>query len=466
MNATPAPRSDVGSSLDARSFTVVGAARSGQAVARLLAEAGADVFLTEHGPPPDEAGAQAALHEAGVATEFGGHTDRALHADIMVLSPGVPTEADVVQRALAKGLRVVSEIEAASWFCRAPMAAITGTNGKTTTTRLTGHLLRTALPDDRRVIVAGNIGVAFAEVVQDARPQDIVVLEVSSFQLDHVDTFRPDVSAFLNLTPDHLNRYNGSVEAYAQAKANIMRRQGTGDAVVYNQDDATVCRLVDATADPAVQRLPFSQTDTLDEGAFVDGDTLVVRAGSAEARIPHKAVALPGPHNRSNAQAAALIAARFQAGAAALWSGLETIAPVPHRMEPVATVDGVLFVNDSKATNVDAVRYALQSFERPIVLIAGGRDKGNDYRPLSPLLQENVRSVIALGESADTVEQALGPHVASCRRATSLADAVDQARALAQPGDVVLLSPACSSFDMFANYKERGDRFRDHVLRS
>ena len=231
------------------SITVVGAARSGQAVARLLADAGADVFLTEHGNAPDGTDA---LRERGVAMEFDGHTDRALQADVLVLSPGVPTEADLVQRALADGVRVVSEIEAASWFCEAPIVAITGTNGKTTTTRLAGHLLRTALPDERQVFVAGNIGVAFSEVVHKASPRDVMVLEVSSFQLDHVDTFRPRVSAFLNLTPDHLNRYGGRVEAYAQAKANVMRQQGDGDTVIFGHDDDTVRHLVSETAAPSV----------------------------------------------------------------------------------------------------------------------------------------------------------------------------------------------------------------------
>jgi UDP-N-acetylmuramoylalanine--D-glutamate ligase len=449
-------------------ITVVGAAQSGQAVARLLADAGAAVFLTEHGPPPADAAAMDALREAGVDAEFGGHTNRALKADLLVLSPGVPTEANLVQHALASGLRVVSEIEAASWFCRAPMGAITGTNGKTTTTRLAGHLLRTALPDARRVIVAGNIGVAFAEVVRDARPQDVVVLEVSSFQLDHVDTFRPDVSAFLNLTPDHLNRYGGSVEAYAQSKANIMRRQGAGDAVVYNRDDATVRRLVKATADPSVQRLPFSQARGLDAGAFLDSDALVLKMDPLDRaiRIPRDALALPGPHNLYNAQAAVLLAARllrvvrFEASPDALRSGLATIAPVPHRMEPVATVGGVLYVNDSKATNVDAVGYALQSFDRPVVLVAGGRDKGNDYSTLQPLIRDHVRAVVALGESAETVARELGAHAPAWVRAESLGDAVREAHRLASEGDVVLLSPACSSFDMFANYKDRGERFR------
>ena len=442
------------------SITVVGAARSGQAVARVLANAGANVFLTEHGTPPDDL---EGLRERGVAMEFGGHTDRALQADVLVLSPGVPTEADLVQRALADGLRVVSEIEAASWFCEAPIVAITGTNGKTTTTRLAGHLLRTALPNERCVFVAGNIGVAFSEVVQEASPRDVMVLEVSSFQLDHVDTFRPRVSAFLNLTPDHLNRYGGSVEAYAQAKANIMRQQGDGDAVIFGHDDATVRHLVNETAAPSVQRLPFSQNETLETGAFMDGETLIIRIGDSTIHIPRSTLTLPGPHNLYNAQAAALAAAGFGASPEALCDGLASIEPVPHRMEPVATVGGVQYVNDSKATNVDAVRYALQSFDRPIVLLAGGRDKGNDYSVLHPLVREHVRAVIALGESAATVERDLGAHAPTCVWADSLGDAVQQAHDLAHPGDVVLLSPACSSFDMFVNYKDRGDRFRKHV---
>ena len=436
---------------------MVGGARSGRAVARLLAEAGGEVFLTEQDAPP--AGTAAALDEAGVEYEFGGHTVAALDADFFVLSPGVPTQSNIVQQALRAGLDVYSEIEAASWFCDAPIVAITGTNGKTTTTSLTGHVFRTAFADTpgREAIVAGNIGYPFSDYVLDTEPRDVVVLEVSSFQLDHVDTFRPRVSVLLNITPDHLGRYDHDFEAYAQAKHNIFRNQGEGDVVVYNRDDGDVR---DA-AEQGVRPMAITREGVPAAGAGLQDDRIVLRTDDEDdSLMPQDELALRGRHNMYNSLAAAVSARVMEVENDVIRESLSGFEGVPHRLEEVRTVDGVLYVNDSKATNVNAVWYALESFDRPIVLIAGGRDKGNDYTNLKPLVRDRVRAVVALGESAEKVERELGEEAPDRSRAETMEDALSQSQRAAQPGDVVLLSPACSSFDMYENYEDRGDTFR------
>lgn len=449
-------------------ITIVGGARSGQAAIRLLADTEAELFLSEYSS--GDAELRALLQQHDVAHELGGHTERALNTDLVVLSPGVPSDAPVVQRAQQRGIRVVSEIEMASWFCRAPIVAITGTNGKTTTTEWTGHVLRTAFQHDpeRRVIVAGNVGVPFSDHARSTGPRDVVVLEVSSFQLDHVDTFHPRVSALLNITPDHLNRYGGSVEAYAASKARIMAQQEPGDTVVYNADNERTAQQVARVHPPGANHRPalwgFSQTHPPEHSLYeADGQLVLQQADTRIPLLPTDEVSLRGRHNRYNAMAVALVAVALEVPIDAIRRGLRTFAGVPHRLESVRTHRDVLYVNDSKATNVEAVGYALESFTRPVVLIAGGRDKGNDYAPLHPLVQQGVRAVIALGESADTIVHELGSHADICHRADTMEAAVQTAQRLAHPGDAVLLSPACSSFDMYRNYEERGDVFRAAV---
>ncbi len=450
--------------------TVVGGVRSGRAVAQLLAEVGSEVFLTEQGPPPE--GTESALDEAGVDYEFGGHTRRALDADFFVLSPGVPTQSNIVQQALRAGIDVYSEIETASWFCDAPIVAITGTNGKTTTTSLTGHVFRKAFADDpdsrreqgpeRNVIVAGNIGYPFSDYVREVAPTDVVVLEVSSFQLDHVDTFHPRVSVLLNITPDHLDRYDHDFNAYAQAKFNIFRNQGAGDVVVYNRDDDVLRDGVEQAGNAReVRPMAMTLEGVPPAGGGLRDDHIVLRIDDEDEPLMHRdELALRGRHNVYNSLAAAISARVMEVENDVIRESLGGFEGVPHRLEEVRTIDGVLYVNDSKATNVNAVWYALESFDRPVVLIAGGRDKGNDYTDLKPLVREQVRAVVALGESADKVARELGTEAPEHSRAQTMEEALSQAQRFAQPGDTVLLSPACSSFDMYESYEERGDLFR------
>ena len=445
-----------------KQVTVVGGARSGRAVAQLLAGAGADVFLTEQGPPTE--GLEEALDAAGVDYEFEGHTSRAIDADMFVLSPGVPTQSNIAQQALRSGIPIYSEIEAASWFCEAPIVAITGTNGKTTTTSLTGHVFRNALADapDRETLVAGNIGFPFSDYVADVKPEDVVVLEVSSFQLDHVDTFHPRVSVLLNITPDHLDRYDNDFHAYARAKFRILQNQGAGDVVVYNRDDELVRDHVEQVAEErGVRALGFTLSDESGPGAYLRDDRILLRIDDEdESLMQRDELALRGRHNLYNSLAAAVSARVMEVESDVIRESLSGFEGVPHRLEEVRTVDDVLYVNDSKATNVNAVWYALESFDRPVVLIAGGRDKGNDYTDLKPLVREKVRAVVALGESAGKVARELGGEASDCSEAQTMEEALGQAQRFAQPGDAVLLSPACSSFDMYESFEERGNLFR------
>ena len=441
--------------------TVIGGARSGLAVARLLAEAGAKVFLTEKGDATR--GLEQALDEAGIAFEFGGHTRRALDADFFAISPGVPSTINIVQQAQRSGLKVFSEIEVASWFCAAPIVAITGSNGKTTTTSLIGHIFRKT---GRTTVVAGNIGYPFSDYVRGLDEDAVVVLEVSSFQLDHIDTFRPRVSVLLNITPDHLDRYNYDFNQYALSKYRIFENQRDDDVLVYNYDDALVRDYVAyVTTQRALRTIGFSYQEELDEGAFLRQGRIVLRIHQQEEDLMEaQKLALRGRHNLHNSLAAAIAARVMEVRSDVVRESLTSFEGVPHRLELVRELDGVRYINDSKATNVNAVWYALESFHEPIVLIAGGRDKGNDYSSLKPLIRRKVRAVVALGESADKVIDELGALAEERATAASIEEAIRVAHFFARRGDIVLLSPACSSFDMFDNYEHRGDTFKRLVM--
>ncbi|MCS7081958.1 MAG: UDP-N-acetylmuramoyl-L-alanine--D-glutamate ligase [Bacteroidetes bacterium] len=440
--------------------TIIGGARSGRAAAELLHRLGAEVFVTDQGLLPQPT--REALLRQGISYEEGGHSERALEADWAVISPGVPTEAPLVQALLERGLPLYSELELASWFCPAPIVAITGTNGKTTTTALIGHIFRRS---GRPTVVAGNIGAPFSDFVLRLSPEHMVVLEVSSFQLDHVLSFRPHVAAILNISPDHLDRYGGSFARYAEAKFRIAAHQTPQDFLLYNADDPVVGPFgVDPHTPVQARRLGFSLERELPEGAFLRGRELVVRVDQQEWGIAMEHLNLRGRHNLYNSLAAALAARVMEIRQDVVRESFQTFEGVPHRLEFVRQLDGVLYVNDSKATNVNSVWYALESFEQPIVLIMGGRDKGNDYSKIKPLVARKVRVLITIGESAHKIEQELGGLVELLVPARSLEDAVRSARALARPGEVVLLSPACASFDMFENYEHRGDTFKRLVL--
>ena len=439
---------------------VVGLGRSGIAAAALCAARGARVTVTDKRPEGDLTAATAQL-AADVARELGGHRrETFLAADLIVLSPGVP-EIPELSAARAAGVAITGELELASHFVSAPIVAITGTNGKSTTTTLIGEMLRAT---GRPTFVGGNLGEPLAEAIGTPAvgTDGFCVVEASSFQLETVRAFRPRVAVLLNITPDHLDRYDG-MEGYAAAKARIFAAQDAADYAVVNADDLLSVR---AAATAPSRQLQFSIARPLAAGAWLqDGALAVMVPGEPPETYPGDLPWLAGQrHNQANALAALLAARLAGASAQAARAGLLAFRPLAHRMELVADSGGVAYYDDSKGTNVGAVVAALDGFPRSVVLIAGGRDKGGDYAPLAEVLARVGRAAILIGEAADKMEAAFRGHV-PVQRAATIEAAVDAARAAARPGDAVVLSPACSSFDMFRDYAHRAEAFRAAVAR-
>ena len=443
--------------LHKKKVSVIGAARSGIAVARLLRSQGADVFVSDSSSAEKLQSSISNLQFEKIKFEVGKHSNHVYDCDLMVISPGVPSNVFVVLEAQKRSIKVVSELEVSCWFCRSPIVAITGSNGKTTTTTLIGRILDHA---KKKHVVAGNIGTAFSSIVLELAETDIAVLEVSSFQLDHIETFRPKISILLNITPDHMDRYNHSMEKYAASKAQIFKNQKSDDVLIYNADDEWANRIVSQAQS---RKVAFSIQQELNEGAFVKNEKLFTSLGGVKSEvIDVNQIFIKGTHNLYNSMAAVLAGQLLGVEADLLQSTLKAFEGVEHRLEFVRELNSVRYYNDSKATNVDSVWYALQAFKEPIVLLLGGRDKGNDYSRLSKLVKKQVKAIVAIGESADKVEQAFRGASAITKTA-SMDEAVATARSLAQSGDVVLLSPACASFDWFKNYEHRGQVFKELV---
>ncbi|MGD1046092.1 MAG: UDP-N-acetylmuramoyl-L-alanine--D-glutamate ligase [Bacteroidota bacterium] len=443
--------------LQNKKVSVIGAERSGVAVATLLKSHGANVFVSDSAVADRLQSFVLKLQAEKIDYEIGKHSDRVYECELMVISPGVPSNAPIVLEAQKRKIKVVSELEVGSWFCRAPIVAITGSNGKTTTTTLTGRILSDAA---KKHIVAGNIGTAFSSIVLELAETDIAVLEVSSFQLDYIDTFRPKISVLLNITPDHMDRYDHSMEKYAASKALVFKNQRADDVLIYNADDAWTNKLV---VQAQCCKIGLSVQKKLNKGAFVENGKLVTSiSGTRTEIIDIDQIFIKGMHNLYNSMAAVLVGQLLEVDTTSIQSTLKTFEGVEHRLEFVRKLNDVSYYNDSKATNVDSVWFALQSFKEPIVLFLGGRDKGNDYSRLIELARKQVKAIVAIGESANLVEQSFkGATVV--KKASSMEEAVDTARFLAQPGDVVLLSPACASFDWFRNYEHRGEVFKQLV---
>jgi UDP-N-acetylmuramoylalanine--D-glutamate ligase len=440
--------------------TVIGAARSGLGAAKLLKSQGAQVFVSDCESEEKLKSQLSILESLQIPFETGGHTNRVYDCSLMVISPGVPSNAPVVVEAQKRGIKVVSELEAASWFCNAPILAVTGSNGKTTTTALLGKIFEHA---EKKSIVAGNIGAAFSNFVLDVDQTAVAIVEVSSFQLDHIESFHPKVAVLLNITPDHLDRYGKSFEKYVASKRRVFENQTTADFLVYNFDDPVTSLEVRKHAASHVRLLPFSQKTKLDEGAYLEHGRLVVGvSGTAEDIIAPSEISIKGRHNLYNSMAAALSARVMGVSARVVGEMLKTFEGVEHRLEFVREVNGVKYVNDSKATNVESVWHAIQSFDRPLILLIGGRDKGNDYSRLFDLVRDRVKAIIAIGESAQKVVESFRS-VTNVEVAESMDEAVRKAAAVALRGDVVLLSPACTSFDWFENFEHRGRVFKEIV---
>jgi len=428
---------------------VVGMARSGVAAARLLHSRGESVFVTDSGKPH----ASAELDALGIPWEAGKHTaDRFLKADEIVVSPGVPLNIPPLQAARDKGVPVISELELASRYLQGDIIGITGSNGKTTTTTLAGEILKAA---GKTVQVGGNIGTAMCGLVDTSTPSTINVIEVSSFQLDAIVKFRPRVAALLNITPDHLDRY-ADFEAYRQSKFRIFENQSETDIAVLNRDDPNVFPPPETLK---ARQHYFSRTDGVADGAFRFGGMLYLN-GSAV--MSSSDVRIRGEHNIENVLASMVITSRYAVPSSTLTAVISEFRGVEHRIEFVASVRGVSFFNDSKATNVDSAVKAVASFEQNLILILGGRDKGASYAPLVEAMRGKVKHVLVIGEASARISSAVGNRF-PLTQASSLEDAVRGAASMGEYGDVVLLSPACASFDMFENYEHRGRVFKKSV---
>jgi UDP-N-acetylmuramoylalanine--D-glutamate ligase len=435
---------------------VVGLARTGVATALFCATRGAHVTATDTRAENELGETIAGLRKAGVALELGGHRQEiVLDSDLIIPSPGVPANAPLLQFARAKGVTIWSEIELAYRFLKGLLIGITGSNGKTTTTSLVEHILRNA---GFSTILAGNIGTPLISCVEKTSENTITVAELSSFQLELIETFRPNISVFLNLTPDHLDRHH-TLESYGAAKARIFENQTESDSAVLNADDPGTTPY--APAKPQV--FWFSRKQRVAQGAFVkESEILFRREGAEETILKLTDIPLAGAHNVENVLAA--VAATRLAGAepAAIAKGVRSFAGVEHRLEFVAEIGGVRFYNDSKATNVDATLKALDAFPGRILIILGGKDKGSDYTLLRAPLREKAILALLIGAAADKIEKQITGSVA-IEQAGTLERAVETAAHAARAGDFVLLAPACASFDQFQNYEHRGQVFKELV---
>ena len=440
-------------------IVVLGGAESGVGAAVLAKVKGFDVFLSDSGKIKEEY--LETLRKWDIPYEEGGHTaSLILNADEVVKSPGIPGTAPMVRALREQGTHIISEIEFAGRYDSAKKICITGSNGKTTTTSLIYYLLQEA---GLNVGLGGNIGKSYA--LQVATEQhDYYVLEISSFQLDDAYDFRPDIAIITNITPDHLDRYDHKMENYVKAKFRITRNLRPEDCFIFDSDDAiTIGHLSQIVLQ--AKMLPFSQEKEVEQGAFVKGDSIVLRYDDEETEIYLKDLALGGKHNIYNSMAAALAAKASGISDEVIRNSLKTFSPIEHRLEPVLSVGGVLYINDSKATNIDAAWYALECQSRPVVWIVGGTDKGNDYSVLADLVREKVKAIVCLGVDNAKIHAAFEGIVGADKICDTLSaeQAVKACAGYAEEGDVVLLSPCCASFDLFKNYEDRGEKFKEAV---
>jgi UDP-N-acetylmuramoylalanine--D-glutamate ligase len=438
-------------------IVVLGGGESGVGSAVLAKSKGYDVFLSDMGKISDEYAE--VLQEWNIPFEQGKHTeDLILNADEIIKSPGIPATAPMVKRISERGIGIISEIEFAGRYDSARKICITGSNGKTTTTSLIYHLLKEA---GLNVGLGGNIGKSYAYQVATEK-YDIYVLELSSFQLDNVYDFKADIAIITNITPDHLDRYDHKMENYVKSKFRITRNMSSDDCFIFCSDDEITIRHLDQIITKA-QKLPFTQKSEVAQGAFVQGDKMIVRYKEQECDMYLQELALGGKHNVYNSMAAAIAAKVMDIDNEAIRNGLATFQAVEHRLEKVLSIKDVLYINDSKATNVDAAWYALECQRRPVVWIVGGTDKGNDYTSLLPLAKEKVKAMICMGLDNRKFHESFEGIVPEIHDVTSAADAVKLAHSLAVSGDCVLLSPCCASFDLFKNYEDRGRQFKEAV---
>lgn len=438
-------------------LVIIGAQESGVGAARLAAQRGLDVFVSDAGTIKPKY--REVLDAHGIPYEEGGHTAaRVLAASEIVKSPGVPDKAPMIVAARAQGIPVISEVELAYRYCKGSIVGITGSNGKTTTTLLTHHILSRAGLD---VAVGGNVGNSFAALVADGDHAWYVV-ELSSFQLDGIRDFRPRIAMLLNITPDHLDRYDGRMERYVASKFRIAMNQGPDDHFIHGDDDAEVAAGM-RIHPVAARRWPFSIEHPITEGACLKDDHIHITTNRTTFSMSITELALQGKHNVYNSMAAGIAARVLELRNEVVRESLSDFQNVEHRLEHVAQVNGIEFINDSKATNVNSAWYALESMDKPVIWVAGGEDKGNDYGALMELVRAKVKAIVCLGVDNAKLLKVFGPLGLPMPEARSAEQAVQAAYDLAEPGDVVLLSPACASYDLFENYEDRGRRFKAAV---
>ena len=438
-------------------IVILGGGESGTGAAVLAKKQGFDVFLSDKGKLGKDYAEM--LRKWDIPFEEGGHSEELiLNADEVIKSHGIPNSAPLIQKLTSQGTHIISEIEFAGRYDRARRICITGSNGKTTTTSLIYHLLSQA---GLNVGLGGNIGKSYAYQVATS-DHDIYVLEISSFQLDNMYDFKADIAIITNITPDHLDRYNHDMEEYVKAKFRITRNMSSEDCFIFCSDDEITINHLNKIVVKAKQ-LPFTQKTKVAQGAFVKDDKIVIRYQDSECDMYIRELALGGRHNVYNSMAAAIAAKVMDIDNGTIREALSSFQPVEHRLEKVASVGGVLYVNDSKATNVDAAWYALECQKQPVVWIVGGTDKGNDYSSLVPLAREKVRAMVCMGVDNHKFHESFDGVVPEIVEAGSAHEAVQLASRLAKKGDVVLLSPCCASFDLFRNYEDRGEQFKAEV---
>ena len=438
-------------------IVVLGGGESGTGAAVLAKVKGFDVFLSDMGKIDDAH--RELLEKWDIPYESGHHTEELiLNADEVIKSPGIPATAPMIEKIAAKGIGIISEIEFAGRYDRARKICITGSNGKTTTTSLIYYLLKNA---GLNVGLGGNIGKSYALQVATEN-FDIYVLELSSFQLDNMYDFKADIAIITNITPDHLDRYDHKLENYVKAKFRITRNMKSDDCFIFCSDDEITINHLNRIVVRA-RMLPFTQKTEVREGAFIRDDKMVVRYNDGECDMFLRDLALGGRHNVYNSMAAAIAGKVMNIDNDTIREALSSFQAVEHRLEKVLSIGDVLYINDSKATNVDAAWYALECQTRPVVWIVGGTDKGNDYSPLVPLAREKVKAIICMGLDNAKIHKAFSGAVSEMHDVTSAEDAVKLAHRIAVAGDVVLLSPCCASFDLFKNYEDRGRQFKEAV---
>ncbi len=443
--------------INGKKVLVVGLGKSGIAASLLLHRHGAIVTATDSNPVEALSDEAKSLQALGIKIEAGGHrTESFISSNLIVLSPGVPKEIKPVAMAKDRSIMIISEIELAFRFIDAPVIAITGSNGKSTTTTLIGEILK-AKGD--KTFVGGNIGTPLCDYVLSDETADCVVAEISSFQLETIEEFRPKISILLNISPDHLDRYH-NVSEYAETKLRIFENQGKGDYAIINGDEPWSNELLSRLKCTAVM---FSRKKKITNGVYTEGGWIVSDIEGSKCRVCEiSQIGIKGVHNLENAMASVAAALLSGCSQAVIKSVLKKFAGLEHRLEFVRDLNGVRYINDSKGTNVGAVVKSLESFSEPLLLIAGGRDKGSDFSPLRPLIKEKVKSLILIGEARDKIAEAV-VGMTNTSFASSLEEAVNIAHREAVKGDIVLLSPACASFDMFKNFEDRGRKFKEIV---